>query len=500
MQEGYLRTFRPTELLSEGEAEAMHQTALGILETCGANVRHERALRLLADAGCLVDFETQMARIPCGLSEECLRLAPSSYLIRARDPRNDILVGGNRVHFLQGMGMRYVDPDTWELRPATLREQAEAQLVGDALSTVHLMDGVFTYTDLAGVPGIMQQLEGFANGLRYSSKAQHYGYMKDSDRFAIEIAKGVGVTLDVEVDVAPAVAFGEDAVNTVWRFAELGWGIQACPGGNAGATSPASLAGTVAQHWADLIACNVLAQLVRKGTPIGLQIAGWVLGLKWATPLAGAPEAWVLGAMTNQLCRRWGIPITTPNGFCGEAKMFDYQAALEKSLGVLTTVLSGSNLHVLHGSHAHELGFSNVLQVMDHDIAGSIGRFLQGTRVDDETLALENVREVGTAPASFMNTAHTRKYWASERFTPDVLDWETHVDWVRGGKKDLVSRARERVEALLTEHVPSPLTNAQEQVIEDVLTEARTFYRSRGEIAADEWPAYLSAVEAGRIA
>ena len=469
MQDGYLRRFKPTQVLTESELEAVHQAALAILATCGANVRHEKALGLLKEAGCLVDFETQMARIPPALAEECLRLAPSSYLIRARDSKNDVHIGGSRVHFMQGMGMRYVDPDTWELRPATLREHAEAQIVGDALPNVHLMDGVFAYTDLAGVPGIMQQLEGLASGFRHSSKAQHYGYMKDSDRFAVRMAQAIGVTLDTEVDVAPAVAFGEDAVNTIWRFAELGWGIEACPGGNAGATAPASLAGTATVHWADLIACNVLAQLVRKGAPVGLQIAGWVLSLKWATPLAGAPEAWYLGAVTNQLCLRWGIPITTPNGFCGESKMFDYQAAVEKSLGVLTTALSGSNLHVLQGSHAHELGFSNILQVMDDDIAGAIGRFLQGTEINDETIALENVREVGTAPASFMNTAHTRKYWAKDRFTPGVLDWETHVDWVKAGKTDIVSRAREKAGALVAEHKPLPLPAEHHAAINEIL-------------------------------
>ena len=75
--------------------------------------------------------------------------------------------------------MRYVDPDTWELRPATLREHAEVQIVGDALPNVHVMDALFSFTDLEGVPGIMQQLEGLANGLRYSVKPQHFGYMKD---------------------------------------------------------------------------------------------------------------------------------------------------------------------------------------------------------------------------------------------------------------------------------------------------------------------------------
>ena len=162
---------------------------------------------------------------------------PSSYQIVARDRAMDVRIGGDRVHFLQGMGMRYVDLETWELRSATLREHAEVQIVGDALPNVHVMDALFTFTDLKGVPGIMQQLEGLANGFRYSVKPQHYGYLKDSDQFAIKMAQALGVTLDAEIDVAPPVAFGDEALEAIWRFAELGWCVWASPGGRAGRNS-----------------------------------------------------------------------------------------------------------------------------------------------------------------------------------------------------------------------------------------------------------------------
>ena len=397
MLEGYQRQFRAIEVLSAAQLEAMHQASLEILEKAGANVRHDGALALLAEHGCHVDSETQTAHLPTGLVEQCLQSCPSSYSIRGRDPAADVRVGGTRVYFMQGMGMRYVDPDTWELRPATLREHAEGQIVGDALASVHVMDACFSYTDIAGVPPVMQQLECLANGFRYSSKAQHYGYLKDSHRFAIKMAQGLGVTLNAEIDVAPPIVFGHDAVDALISFAELGWGLEACPGGSAGATSPGSLAGSVVQMWAATLAFIVLAQLVRPGAPVGRQVTGTVPHPKWGHPLDGAPESWYLGAMTNQLCLRHGIPITSPVGFCGQAKMFDYQAAWEKALGVLFSVSSGSHLHVLHGSHGEELGFSNILQILDDDIARSIGRLLDGTEVSDETMATDLICEVAEA-------------------------------------------------------------------------------------------------------
>lgn len=495
MLDGYHRRFPAIEVLDATQVEAMHRAALEILEQAGACIHHAGALALLGERGCRVDRDAETARIPAKLVEECLEKCPSEYSIRSRDPDGDVLVGGDRVYFMQGMGMRYVDPDTWELRPATLREHAEGQIVGDALASVHVMDACFSFTDIEGVPPVMQQLECLANGFRYSGKAQHYGYMKDSHRFAVKMAQGLGVNLNVEIDVAPPIVFGHDAVEALMSFAELGWGLEACPGGTAGATSPGSLAGSAVQMWAATLAFIVIAQLVNPGAPVGRQVTGTVPHPKWGHPLDGAPESWYLGAMTNQLCARYDLPITSPVGFCGQAKMFDFQAAWEKALGVFFSVTTGSHLHVLHGSHGEELAFSNILQVLDDDIARSIGRLLDGTEVNDETLATDLICEVAAAQGDFMGQPHTRKFWMKDRFQPGAADWDTHVEWVRKGKKDIVSRGRERMEEILATHRPMRLSDGQEKLVADVLAEAREYYRQTDYIAVDEWEPYMRVLD-----
>jgi trimethylamine--corrinoid protein Co-methyltransferase len=246
--------------------------------------------------------------------------------------------------------------------------------------------------------------------------------------------------------------------------------------------------------WAATLAFIVIAQLVSPGAPVARQVTGTVPHPKWGHPLDGAPESWYLGAMTNQLCVRHGIPITSPVGFCGQAKMFDYQAGWEKALGVLFSVSTGSHLHVLHGSHGEELGFSNVLQILDDDIARAIGRLLDGTEVDDETMATDLICEMATAHGSFMSQAHTRKFWMKDRFQPTAADWSTNVEWVRGGKTDIVSRAREQAEEIVATHKPMPLRAGQEGVISDVLEEAREFYRATNFITDEEWGPYMQAL------
>jgi len=302
--------------------------------------------------------------------------------------------------------------------------------------------------------------------------------------------EAVDATADVEIDVAPPVSFCFDAVEALWAYAELGWPTTACPGPASGATAPASVAGTVAEAWAATLAFIVLTQLVLPGAPVSLQYAGEVVHPQWAHPLDAAPETWLQGAMTTQLCRRFGIPVATPVGFCGQAKMFDYQAAMEKSLGVLSAVLTGSHLHVLHGSHGEELGFSNVLQVLDDDIAGSIGRFVSGAVVDDDTLGLELILNMGTSPTSFLNHEHTRRHWAAGRFVPLVADWSSHEEWVRRGKPDVVTAAREKVEEILATHRPAALDPVSARAIEDILSEAREYYRETKLISDEQWHDY----------
>jgi trimethylamine--corrinoid protein Co-methyltransferase len=118
MLKGFTRRFKPVDLLTDEEMEAIHRGALYLLEKTGVRVEHDGAVNLCSRGGCRVDYDRQRVRIPPGLAEACLRKCPSSYSIKARDPDRDLVVGGNTVHFMQGMGMRYVDLDTWETRPA----------------------------------------------------------------------------------------------------------------------------------------------------------------------------------------------------------------------------------------------------------------------------------------------------------------------------------------------------------------------------------------------
>ena len=355
MLKGFTRKLKPLEILTEEQVETMHQASMEILETTGVKVGHDGALKLLAKNGCKVDFEEQRVKMPTGLVEECLRKCPSSYTIKARDPKYDVRIGGNTLYFLQGMGMRYVDLDSCEFRAATLQEHKEAAIVGDALINLHIGDGCFSYTDLVGVPPVMVMLEGLASGLRNSSKAQHFGYQKDCEIFAIKMAKELGISIDAELDIAAPLTFYNGSVEALYRFAEAGFGVHACPSASPGASGPATIAGTVISQAAATAAFIVIAELIKPGTPVLPMYSGPPLHVKGGHPITSTTHNALLTLAYNQLCRRYGLPVGTTCGFSSNSKKIDFQCGYEKALGSLISCLTGSNFHVLQGGLSEEL-------------------------------------------------------------------------------------------------------------------------------------------------
>jgi len=496
MLKGFTRAMKPLETLSPEELETIHGSALFTLESTGMRVESERALKLFAANDCRVDFEEMRVRIPGWLAEECLRRTPSHYVVTARDGKSDLVIGGDTLHFMQGMGMRYVDIDTWETRPATLQEHREATIVADALENCHMGDAVFSYTEIQGVPPIMTFLETLANGLRYSGKTQHYGYSKGCEVFAVQLANDLGINLEPELDAGSPLTIYGDAVDAAFTYVEAGIPVQPTVGSIMGAESPISTAGSLVMAAAMTMGWIVLVQLIKPGAPLSIQYGFEPMDMRTGSPVFGS----VLNALgsvgMNQWLRGHEIPSCTSAGFASMSKKFDYQCAQEKGLGTLIAALSGANIHIFQGGTTGELVYDPVLSIMDDDTAGWIGRMLEGTTVNPDTLSVNLINEVGPIPGHYLSTADTREHWRDEHFFPKVADETAYPTWIETGKKDTLDLARERMDDILATHQPLPLTDEQERAVERMLGDAREHYRSAGLISDEEWATYMQALEA----
>ena len=480
MTTGFTRNLKPVEILSDEQIDAIHNGTLEVLETTGVTFEHEETLQLLADHGCRVDFDKKRARIPGWLVEDSLRKAPSSFALNARNPKHNIRISNNTLYFANSMGMSTVDLDTWEPRTPTREENINAVKVLDSLETVHYIAPYTPYMEIEGIPTAMVMLEGMANKLRVSSKIISSAYQMDSEVYAIKMAKVAGTELIGTACVSPPITYSESACKAIYRWIEAGFPLDIGSGAVMGGSGPATIAGSTITNNTEVVAGIVLAQLIKPGA--GVMVADFVhpMDMMRGHPAFGAVECALHAAMFVQVFRKYGIPTHQWYGF-GSGKEIDFQNGYEKSMIALLAAMSGTNVVELHGAIYGELTWHPVQAVIDEDVVGWIGRFIEGVEVKEETLAIDLIEEVGPIPGFYLNKEHTRRWWQKEQFIPKVADREAYQEWLKKDKKnDTIALAKRRVEEIIAGYEANPLTLGQNRDIDTILEEARRHYKEKG--------------------
>ncbi len=477
---GFTRNFKPLKILTETQIEAIHRGTLDVLERTGLRIEHKRILKLLAENGCYVDYDNSRVRFPPWLVEESLRKCPSSFRMKARNPKNDVIEGGDVLTLITFPGMQIVDLDTWEPRTATKREYYDGLTVLDALDNLHFYNSYSPYFGYEGIPPVMCIPEGFAAKVRNSTKVSKEGSTKESYIFVMNIAEAVGSDVMLAVSPSAPLAYYDDAIEVIYRASEADFPINFTAGAVMGGTGPATIAGSSLTSNAEVVGGIVMAQLVKPGTKLAVIHLVFPQNMQSGIPAFGAIESALSGAVFCQYFRRFGVPTQVSSAGGASPKRIDVQCGYEKAmLGILAAVCGASTI-CFHGGIFGELTFHPVQAIIDDDIAGMIGRFLQGVQVNEETLALDLIDEVGPIPGMYLDKAHTRMWWKKEQFMPKVADRLSLPEWMESGKKSALDYAKERMEEILATHKPEPLTPKQEEDVGRILEEARQYYRGKG--------------------
>jgi len=475
---GLVRNFPPLELLSSQQIETLHRATLDVLENTGVVFDHERALNLLADHGCTVDFDKKLVKIPGYLVEQSLRYCPSSFSVKARDSKHDLRIGANTTYFITFCGLKTLDLDTWESRTATTQELNDAVRILDGLEHIHLHD-YGPYFELEGISPAMVMPTAFAGQLRNSSKITYSGYKQDSELFAIEMAKVAGTeVLGSIMDAAPLM-YQHEALEATFRFIEAGWPMKVNSSGVFGGTHPATLAGSLIAINATEMAAIVLIQAVKRGTGITVLHFSFPMDMRTGQLAFGGIESYLQQVAFNQMWRHYGVP-TFNSTIISSSKLIDYQCGYEKAIGTIMAVLSGGNVVQGAGGVYGEVTYHPVMTVIDDDIYGMVGHFVRGMGITDHTMATELIHEIGPLPGSYLGTAHTRSEWRKESFIPRVADRLSYSDWMRQGKKTVLTNARERAAHILATHKVTPLSEYQDREIDRILESARRHYEAKG--------------------
>jgi trimethylamine--corrinoid protein Co-methyltransferase len=224
----------------------------------------------------------------------------------------------------------------------------------------------------------------------------------------------------------------------------------------AGATGPATLAGSVVQHAAENLSGLTIHQLAKAGSPIVWGGSPAAFDMRTGTTPMGAIETMMIDCAYAQVGKYLDLPTHAYMGM-SDAKIVDGQAGLESGIGTIMAALAGVNMVSGAGMMDFESCFSLEKLVIDHEIIGMARRLIQGIDCSEVPLATAIIQQVGHK-GNFLATRHTRQWFQKELFMPStVIDRDTRQAWEGKGARDATQRAHERVEELIATYEPREL-------------------------------------------
>lgn len=459
----------PINILNSDDISRIHEGSLNVLRDCGVKFEHPEALTLLAEAGCEVDREKMVVRFPVGIVEESLKKIPDCFTLKARNSEYDLKFSGSEVYFANTAAPSMVDLRTGQRRLQALADVTQLVTVIDALKDYHAC--FLPAITLADKPPDVSMQWINAEMFRRTEKTTIGASFGDSPQWVVRMAEAVGETVMGCSGPVPPLTYPKDMANGLIIYAKNGHPVSLNGGIAMGATGPVTFAGTLVQQNAEVLAGVVLTHLINPGIGTFYSIQSQPMDMRTGYLVTGGIEVALLVAATVQIAHSYKMPCKAQFPRT-DANTPDQQCGYEKAFQLMASALAGLNYAVSGGGIDDEHLIDFIQLVIDDEMWGMIGRFLDGIKVNDETLAIDLIKEVGPIPGNYLNKKHTRAWWKQENFIPRLSDRTSFETWAKQGSKDIVGLARERVNEILRSHQPVPLPEDVDRELDAILMAA----------------------------
>jgi trimethylamine--corrinoid protein Co-methyltransferase len=462
------------EYLSVEQCSKLHGYSLEILRRTGVRLYYPEAVDMLKKAGAHVS-EGNRVRIPAHLVERAFTTVPRQVTLYDRHGQPVIIAEGYRCYYGTGSDcLHIVDHRTGERRDPVLNDIVEGMMVCDALPNVDFVMSMFLPVDVDPLVSDRYQMEAMLNNTTKPVVFVTNEFSGAADAVVMaEIVAGGAEALRQRpniacyINVTTGLRHNEEALQKLLFLAEKGLPAMYIPVVMGGTTGPITQPGSVALVFAGVLAGLVLSQLKREGAPYifpgwgGAPIDMRTLISPYCTP------NW--GSIASALAHFYQMPTF---GLAGgsDSKVVDQQAAAEAAFTLLGETLGGPN--IIHDLGYLESGLSGSLAqlVICNEIVGWIRSFLAPVVINDETVPLDLIDELGP-DGQYMTTDHTLRHYR-EHWYPTVFDRGSHNQWAAKGGKTLGERAAEQVNKILSTHEIEPLPEETLKAIHAVVERA----------------------------
>jgi trimethylamine--corrinoid protein Co-methyltransferase len=442
--------------LTPDDVKQIDDTAHRILEDVGTHICDGAFLDELKMAGATVDYDNERVRFRTDWLVEVLSRAPSHFTLHSRDGQNDLFLGEGKVYFTNGGRVfRLYDAEADDYRLTLLRDVAQTAKLVDHLKHLdfyiiacqahdlapenyHLND---FYHALNGttkhVMGGCDNLEGVRQMWELASFIAG-GEDKIKEKPFVSIITNPISPLTIEPNTLNILAF----------CGKHGVPVTCAPAPIAGATSPATLAGTLAQMHAESLAGVAIAQVLVPGAKVLYGAVPAIIDLRNMEFAIGSVEMGMMNAAAVQLAKLYRLPVYASGGVT-EAKRPDIQAGCEKTLTILLAGMAAADcVHLAAGMLDSGNAISYEQFIIDNEVIGMLKRVLAGISVSQSTLGLDVIKKVGPG-GNYVTEDHTIEHMLNEFFYPNPSVRLNYDIWQEAGQPDMLSSARVQVQQIL---------------------------------------------------
>jgi len=457
-------------ILSDDQLEHFKANTFEILQEIGVHCPSQRALKVYAEHGGVVDFETQIVKLSPEVIMEALSQAPRFYTMGGRTEAFDLdLSKGVTYEATDGTGTKTIDYATGELRSSIKDDVAKSARIADYLSSVSFYWPMVSAQDYPDTPSLHELDASFNHTLKHVQTPTVVEEI--TARYAVEMAKVIAGSenemrkrppFSLLICTISPLAQDAESMDAALVAAEAGIpvGFMAMP--NTGSTAPATHEGTISVGDTEMVSAMVLIQMAYPGAPIYYSFMPGMTHPRTGAYLGHGATIYAAGV---ELAHMWGVP-TLAGTFGGDATFPGWESTMGGGVTSLLCALcgaeTGSGMGLLQGS---TLLYPEGL-VLDAELYHSVRSNAGGVDTSPEKMALDVIRTVGQR-GHYLGQRHTRDYLRKFEFS-DVV----HIPKQDGGYRDPLEVAREKTDWILKNHHPEPLEPAKKAELDLILQKA----------------------------
>jgi trimethylamine---corrinoid protein Co-methyltransferase len=468
-----------SRVLNDDQIRRIHNASMSLLDRVGVIVPHEETLDRLAAAGARVDRAAQRVRIPEELVLRSVEQAGKQFTIYGRDMGRTAAFGVGRRNYNAIAGeASWVDCVGGERRYTTLNDVATAARCCDALDRINIAGAM---SDPHELPGAVRCVEVCVQMLRHTTKPITFWY---HDRASAKYINEILVALRGDerraaqyplcypfLEPISPLRFPRNGIDLLYETARLNLPVPIGPMAQMGISAPGTLAGTMAQENAEILAGVVITQLVRAGTPVCYGGICHAFDMRTTQMIFAGPEQAIFGVAMTQMGKYYGLPVYINVGLT-DSKRPDAQAGLEAGVTLAFGAAAGADIFGHMGICGVDQATSLDILVLQNEVIGYVESALRNFEISDETLGLDVTSEVGPG-GTFIDAAHTAAHFRKELWFPRMLDRDYYQAWKDAGAVATEERCRQRKEEILSTHQVPPVPPELDRELERILASAR---------------------------